>query len=68
MISTEFSEDSLFTGWHVGQQQRYYAPLLSVLGQLLNGPPGAKEGLKFPFYSSTTGVLGSPSFPLLLWC
>ena len=26
------------------------------------------EGLKLPFYSSTRGVLGSPSFPLPLWC
>ena len=26
------------------------------------------ESLKFPFYSSTPGVLGSPLFPLPLWC
>lgn len=43
-------------------------PLLSVLGQPLNGPPGVMEDLELPFYSSTTGVLGSPWFLLLLWC
>ena len=26
------------------------------------------ESLKLPFYSSTPGVLGSPPFPLPLWC
>ena len=26
------------------------------------------EGLELPFYSSTPGVLGSPSFPFPLWC
>ena len=43
-------------------------PLLPVLGQLLNSPPGVMEGLELPFYSSTPGVLGSPSFPFPLWC
>ena len=42
-------------------------PLLSVLSQLLNGPPGVMEGLELPFYSSMPGVLGSPSFLLPLW-
>jgi len=26
------------------------------------------EGLELPFYNSTPCVLGSPSFPLFLWC
>ena len=42
-------------------------PPLSVLGQLLNGPPGVMEGLELLFYSSMPGVLGLPSFPLPLW-
>ena len=40
-------------------------PLLSVLGQLLNGPLGVMEGLELPLYSST--LLESPSLPLPLW-
>ena len=43
-------------------------PLLCVLGQLPACPPGVMEGLQLPFYSSTPGVSGSPSFPLSLWC
>ena len=42
-------------------------PLLSVLGQLLKGSLVMMEGLELPFYSSTRGVLGSPSIPLPLW-
>ena len=43
-------------------------PFLSVLDQLLNGPPGVTEFLELPLSSSKPGVLGMPSFLLPLWC
>ena len=49
-----------YSGWHEGQQQRYPTPVCSG-PELLTGPPGPIVGLELPFYSSTPGVLGSPS-------
>ena len=44
-------------------------PRLSVLSQLLNVPPlVVMERPELPFYSSSPGFLGSPSFVISLWC
>ena len=46
-------------------QQRYPTPACS--GPVSERSPGVMEGLEFPFYSSTSGVLELPWYPLLLW-
>ena len=43
-------------------------PLLSVLGQLLDGTPGVVQGPYLSLYCSVPGVLRSASLALAFWC
>ena len=55
-----------YAGWHVGQQQWYPTSVSS--GPASERTPGVMEALELRFYSSMSGVLGSFSFLLPLWC